>query len=51
MYGVIQGKHRPLVEASAQGHVGLLMTLLKCKADVNETSQVYIRYAYTATMT
>jgi ankyrin repeat protein len=39
VYGLVQGRHRPLVEASAQGHMGLVNALLKCKADVNATTQ------------
>ena len=36
----MQGRHRPLVEASSQGHVGLVNTLLRFKADVNATTKV-----------
>ena len=41
VYGLAQGRHRPLVEASAQGHMGLVYALLKCKADVDATAQVF----------
>ncbi|CAI8019243.1 Receptor-type tyrosine-protein phosphatase alpha [Geodia barretti] len=37
--GCENGRHRPLVEASAQGHMGLVNALLKCKADVDATAQ------------
>ena len=41
---VLQGKHRPLVEASAQGHVGLVNILLRYKADIDATGKVCITY-------
>jgi ankyrin repeat protein len=37
--GCKNGKHRPLVEASAQGHVGLVRALLKWRPDVNATNK------------
>ena len=40
----MQGKHRPMVEASAQGHVGLVKSLLEYKADINASDQVSCHY-------
>ena len=42
LYSSIQGWHRPLVEASYQGHVGLVKLLLKYRVDVNATGNVRI---------
>ena len=41
---VLQGRHRPLVEASAQGHVGLVNMLLRYRADIDATGKVCITY-------
>ena len=38
---VSQGKHRPLVEACAQGHMGLVKALLKRKADLDAVGMVH----------
>ena len=40
MCDVSQGKHRPLVEACAQGHMGLVKALLKRKADLDAVGMV-----------
>jgi ankyrin repeat protein len=37
--GCKNGRHRPLVEASAQGHVGLVNMLLRYRADIDATGK------------
>ena len=37
---LFQGRHRPMVEASAQGHVGMVRSLLAYKANVNVSDEV-----------
>ena len=44
---MVQGRHRPLVEASAQGHVGLVNMLLRYRADIDATGKVLHHIQYT----